>query len=78
MRDDDREDGVTSRSTCNPPAARGQLVGEAFGRLGEHGDLGEADLRAGRVLETEVFEVHADLADLGEQAGELARAGRRP
>ena len=32
---------------CNPPAAGGQLVGEAVGRLGEYCDLGQAHLAAG-------------------------------
>ncbi|MEZ5214588.1 MAG: hypothetical protein R2692_07810 [Microbacterium sp.] len=42
------------------------------GRPRNDADLGEAELRAGRVLETQVFDVHAQFAELAEQASELA------
>src|SRR5690606_41945922 len=40
--------------------------------LGQHGDLGEADLRARRVREAQVLHVYPELADLGEESGKLA------
>ena len=42
-------------------------------RLGNHRDLGEPDLRSGRMLQPEVLHVDSLFTDLGEQTGELAR-----
>src|SRR5699024_2913349 len=60
----------------DPPAAFGELPREEVLTGGVDRDVREADGPAELVLESEVLEVHADLPDLGEQAGELAGAVR--
>src|SRR3954447_4706251 len=59
-------------SAVKSPATGGELVAEPLGHRGEHGHLGEPEWLPQAVLEVQVLEVDAGIADVVQEPRKLA------